>query len=278
MTISTRDHARLEQQVQDLKAAGTAFAMATVVRTLAATSAKPGDKALLSADGSVIEGWIGGGCARAAIASATRRAIESGTPQYISLRPEDLLDAEGVRAGDERDGIRFARNGCPSQGSMDVFVEPVLPLPDLVVCGSGLVADALSDLAALHDFNPLRCISPGAQPIDRRTMEGFDFSDHVATAPFVVIATQGKGDLAALRSALSYETRYLGFVGSRRKFATLSQGLVTEYSAERLARVHAPAGLDINAITPQEIALSIMAEIIALRRRRDRPEASSTGS
>lgn len=261
MTLSPSDHARLEAEMQVLKDKGVPFAMATIVRTVDATSAKPGGKALLDRDGTILTGWVGGGCARKAVGNAARDAVATGQPQFISLRPQDLLDSEGVSAGEERDGVRFARNGCPSKGTMDVFVEPVLPLPELVICGTGLVAMALADLGARFDFRVTQLAAAGAVS---DVTDGFDFE----TCGFVVVATQGQGDLPALRAAVSSHAAYVSFVGSTRKFAALSSKLVADDPelARPLASVHAPAGLNINAITPDEIALSILAEITQTRR------------
>ena len=258
-----------------LRAEGAAFAVATVVRTVDATSAKPGGKALLDAEGTLIEGWVGGGCARGAIGRAARDAIARGEPQFVSLRPEELLEAEGVAPGEEREGIRFARSGCPSKGSMDIFVEPVLPQPRLVICGAGPVALALADLAARFDLCRVLC-APGAKREDMPEVEefqdGFALDTEGAARRFVVVATQGQGDEAALRAALASGADHVAFVGSRRKFATLADRLAADgVDRAALDRVAAPAGLDIHAITPDEIALSILAQIVEWRRAHDRP-------
>ena len=249
--------------MQALKSKGVPFAMATVVRTVNATSAKPGGKALLDLDGKILMGWIGGGCARGAVGKAAREAIKTGEPQFISLRPQELLETEGLVAGEIRDGVRFSRNGCPSKGTMDVFVEPVLPLPELVICGTGLVALALADLGARFDF---KVMVHAVEAVESHAdvTQGFDFETH----DFVVVATQGQGDKDALRAAVSKDRRYVSFVGSSKKFDTLAAKLISENpDMERsLAQVKAPAGLDINAITPDEIAMSILAEITQLRR------------
>lgn len=263
MTPSPSDHAKLEAEMSRLKNEGSAFAMATVVRTVNATSAKPGGKALLDREGKILMGWVGGGCARGAVGKAAREAISTGEPQFISLRPQELLETEGVTSGETRDGVRYARNGCPSKGTMDVFVEPVLPLPELVICGSGLVARALADLAARFDYKVSMHVQ-GRDESDVDITEGFDFD----TNGFVVVATQGQGDLNALRAAVSDTRAYVSFVGSSRKFATLAGKLTDENEllAPALDTVKAPAGLDINAITPTEIAMSILAEITQVRR------------
>lgn len=263
MTLSQTDHARLEAEMQALKAKGVPFAMATVVRTVDATSVKPGGKALLDLDGNILIGWVGGGCARGAVGKAAREAINTGQPQFISLRPQELLETEGLAAGDVRDGVHFSRNGCPSKGTMDMFVEPVLPLPEVVICGTSLVAMALADLAARFDFKVTVHADEGVD-VELDVTPGFDFE----TKGFVVVATQGQGDKNALRAAVSGDCRYVSFVGSDRKFQSLAAKLVAD-SPEleaKLAQVKSPAGLDINAITPDEIALSILAEITQLRR------------
>ncbi|MCR9255756.1 MAG: XdhC family protein [Alphaproteobacteria bacterium] len=274
MTLSKHALDKLDAEIQRLKDRGTPFALATVVRTVDSTSAKPGGKALLDADGVLVEGWLGGGCARSAVAKAAREAIASGEPKFVSLRPSDLLDAEGVSAGEEKDGIRFARNGCPSEGSMDVFVEPVLPLPQLVICGGGMVATALADLSQRYDFARTLC-APGLDPTDLppvdKTLDSFAFDVGEGRQRYIVVATQGKGDEAALRAALSSGAGYVAFVGSRKKFAKLAEKLEADgVDAAALEAVHAPAGLDIHAITPEEIALSIVAEIVSVRRAGDR--------
>jgi xanthine dehydrogenase accessory factor len=258
---------RFDAARASLQEAGEAYAVATVVRTVDATSAKPGAKALVLADGTIAEGWIGGGCARGVVGRAAQACIRSGVPQLVSLRPADLLDAEGVVPGETRDGARFAASHCPSRGSMDIFVEPVLPRPRLVVLGSGPVALALCDLAARFDLHRTMA-APGLTdgPADI-VADNLDAALAGPRPSFLVVATQGRGDEAGLRAAVSSQAPYVAFVGSRRKFATLAERLLGGgLDAQALARIHAPAGLDICAITPEEIALSILAEITRHRR------------
>ena len=126
--------------VSTMKEEGQPFALATVVRTVAATAAKAGARAVILPDGTIVEGWIGGGCARAAVIKAARQALADGRVRLVSIQPADLLDQRGVAAGDELEGIAFATNWCPSQGTMDIFVEPVLPRPEIVICGSNPAA------------------------------------------------------------------------------------------------------------------------------------------
>ncbi|WP_201744075.1 XdhC family protein [Paragemmobacter ruber] len=265
--MPARFDSRFEATLSTLRAQGVPFAIATVVRTVDATSAKPGAKAVVLPDGTIAEGWIGGGCARSAVGKAGAAAIREGRPQFISLRPEELLAAEGVAAGDERHGVRFARNGCPSKGSMDVFVEPVLPQPRLVVFGAGPVAMALCDLAGRFDLHRTLAAPGLTDGAAEHVQDGFALEAGALGQRYVVVATQGKGDEAGLRAALASGADYVAFVGSRRKFATLAERLVASgVPLEDIARVKAPAGLDIHAITPEEIALSILAEITLCRR------------
>ena len=130
--------------VARLKAAEEAFVLATVVRTVSVTAAKAGAKAIIRPDGTIVAGWIGGGCARGAVLKAAREALADGEPRMVSVQPENLLAELGVKPGENRDGVRFAQNMCPSKGTMDIFVEPVLPHPSLVILGASPVALSLA--------------------------------------------------------------------------------------------------------------------------------------
>lgn len=243
----------LAEAAQGLRDQHKPFAFATIVRTAGATAAKPGAKALLSADGTILHGWLGGGCTRGAVKQAAMQALQDGRPQLISVAPKDLLDEMGVAAGDEVDGTRFARNGCPSRGTVDIFIEPCLPMPELVVLGSSPVAQALSALAPQFHWS----VTPSLRDGGGHHNNGF-----------VVVATQGQGDLDALMSALENELRYVAFVGSARKFSVLAERLeAAGIKRNRIDAVKAPAGLDLGAVTPEEIALSILAQLVGLRRK-----------
>jgi xanthine dehydrogenase accessory factor len=258
-------------RITAMKATGERFALATVVRTVAATAAKAGAKAVILPDGTISEGWIGGGCARAAVLRAARDALADGKARLVSVQPPDVLQEQGISAGDERAGIRFAKNMCPSEGTMDIFVEPVLPRPQVVVFGSSPVAVAVARLGQQLGFMVTACAPAAEQEsfseADRR-IEGYALPVDDAGARFVVVSTQGRGDEAALQAALAVEADYVAFVGSRKKAASLVAALEQRGVApERLAKLKAPAGLDLGAITPDEIAVSILAEIITVHRR-----------
>ena len=244
----------LAETAQEMRAKDEPFAFATIVRTAGATAAKPGAKALLSSDGTILSGWLGGGCTRGAVKRAALEALQDGAPKLISVAPEDLLAEKGVTAGDEVDGTHFARNGCPSRGTVDIFIEPCLPAPQLVVLGASPVAQALSALAPQFHWNVSAASSANTTGTHQQRV--------------TVIATQGQGDLDALKAALSSGSAYIGFVGSARKFSVLAEKLeAAGIERETIDAIKAPAGLDLGAVTPEEIALSILAELVQVRRR-----------
>jgi xanthine dehydrogenase accessory factor len=267
--------------ISTCKESGAPFALATVVRTVAATAAKAGAKAVILPDGTISEGWIGGGCARAAVLKAAKDALADGKSRLVSVQPPDALDEQGLAAGEEKAGVRFAKNMCPSQGTMDIFIEPVLPRPQVVICGSSPVAVAIADFARRAGFDVTACAPAPEQAafaeVDRR-IEGYALPVGEAGSRYVVVSTQGRGDEAALAAALAIDADYVAFVGSRKKAAVLKAKLAERGTPpERLAKLRAPAGLDLGAITPDEIAVSILAEIIAARRgKQSRGTAADT--
>lgn len=274
-------HVEVLDVVAQMKAAERAFVLATVVRTVSVTAAKAGAKAIIAADGTILAGWIGGGCAKGAVLKAAREALADGEPRMVSVQPENLLAELGVSAGDNRDGIRFASNMCPSKGTMDIFVEPVLPHPSLVILGASPVALSLAAQARTLGYH-VTLAAPAADltsPPDADTIvDGYRLGELNEAKRFVVVSTQGKGDEAALRAAVATRACYHAFVGSRRKMASLRAKLIAEGTTDAVIDdVKAPAGLDLGAITPEEIAMSILAEITQERRRGQRA-ANQTAS
>jgi xanthine dehydrogenase accessory factor len=274
-------HSEVLDLVSGMKARGEAFVLATVVRTVAVTAAKAGAKAVILPDGTIREGWIGGGCARAAVLKAAQECLADGQPRLVSIQPFDLLKEQGLRPGDERMGIRFAKNMCPSRGSMDVFVEPMLPKPQIVVFGASPVAVAVGELGRRLGFGLTVCVPADEQrlfaEVDER-IEGYALPVAEQRPRFIVVSTQGRGDEPALQAALAVQADYVAFVGSRRKVKALKTWLAERgVDAERMATLKAPAGLDLGAITPDEIALSIVAEIVAVRRKSQRGLLSQQG-
>ncbi|RZN14527.1 XdhC/CoxI family protein [Bradyrhizobium sp. Leo121] len=272
-------HVEVMDLVAQMKSAERAFVLATVVRTVSVTAAKAGAKAIIAPDGTIVAGWIGGGCARAAVLKAAREALADGVPRMVSVQPQDLLAELGVKAGESRGGIRFASNMCPSQGTMDIFVEPVLPHPSLIILGASPVALSLAAQARTLGYH-VTLAAPAADvaalPDADERIDGFQLGELNDAKRFIVVSTQGKGDEAALRAAVAIDACYHAFVGSRRKMASLRAKLIGEgVDASLVDRVKAPAGLDLGAITPEEIAMSILAEITIERRRGQRSPVSA---
>lgn len=202
--------AALQSHTELLRKQGRPFAVATVVRTVSISAAKAGAKAIIDDSGEIIAGWIGGGCARSAVLNAAKECIAAGQTRLISIQPQDLLAEQGLQSGSEHSGTHYTSNHCPSQGTMDIFVEPEIPAPVLHIIGDTPVAVALAELAPGFNFN---CIRQFQSEITTELPP-------ILTAgyrQFTVVATQGSGDLAALQEALHSGAEYVAFIGSRKK-------------------------------------------------------------
>lgn len=267
---------RFLEKINELLAGGEPFVVATVVRCEPPTSGKPGDKAIILPDGR-IRGWIGGGCAQPVVIAEARKALSDGKPRLIRISPS----ATASEAGSGDKGVVDYPMTCYSGGAMDIYVEPVLPKPHLLILGRSPVAQTLAALACTihHDVS---VVSPEA---DAENFSGVklivrnDFSLHdlrVTPESCIVVSTQGEGDEEALEQALKTQAVYIGFVASRTKAQKVFEYLRQKgLAAERLNSVRAPAGLDLEARSPEEIAISILAEIVQFKAKQfERPVAS----
>lgn len=235
--------------VEKLRAQNRSFCLATVVRTADVTSAKAGAKAAITDDG-VIHGHLGGACVQRAVKEVAEEILTAGTPRLIRVKP-----SEKVVSLTDQDGVDLFKSGCPSGGTVDVLIEAFLPAPRLVVVGEGPVSAAIAAHAELMDFRVYR-IPSGKDPLPE-----LDHQD------FVVIATQGRNDAVALETVLRTNARFVSMIASRRKAETLIARLMDKgVDAETLQRLKAPAGLYIGGIDPNEIAVSVLAEVIQFRR------------
>jgi xanthine dehydrogenase accessory factor len=230
--------------------------VATVVRVEGSSSAKQGSKAIIDSQGKIVLGWVSGGCAESAVRTKALRCIELQTSELITL---DMAD--------ELLGV-----GMPCGGKMDVYIEPVLPQPELVIVGHGRIAEVLATMAHLVNFS-VTVNDPGADrdsfpDADRLVTEDFDLTQTpVSSQSFVVIATLHKSDHLWLEKALEGNATYVALIASRhRSKLVLDYLLARGMPAEKVERVWAPAGLDLGAATPEEIALSIVSQMVALRR------------
>jgi xanthine dehydrogenase accessory factor len=254
----------LSARAQELTAQGEAFVTATVVRVEHPTSSKPGNVALVHEDGSM-EGFVGGVCAQNSVRLYSLKAIERGEPLLLRIVPDSpgldtVKSAANVDPGHEvahDEGSVTVQNPCLSGGAIEVFLEPYLPPPRVIVAGDTPIAAALMRLAP----------DLGLDAVDSRAGDSgppVPSADDLA----LVVAAHGRDERAVLAAALEAGVRYVGLVASRKRGAAVLDALredgVTE---ELLERIDTPAGIDIGARTPAEVALSILASIIEVRRR-----------
>lgn len=246
----------LYARAAELAAQGIAFAVATVVRVEGSSSARRGAKAIIDTQGKLLLGWIGGGCAESAVRGEAVRCIQQGLPAVITL---DMTD--------ELLGV-----GMPCGGKMDVYIEPVLPKPELLIAGHGRIAEALATFGHIVGFRII-VNDPGADSVafpqaERVVAEDFDrCKTPVGPNSYVVIATQHKNDHLWLQKALEGNAAYVALIASHHRAKLVLDYLAAEgVPEERIATVCTPAGLALGGNTPEEIALSIMSQIVAVRR------------
>lgn len=237
-------------RVDALRSARTTFVAATVVRAERPTSSKPGDRAIIHTDGT-IEGFVGGSCAESSVRIQALACLNSGEPVLLRVTPE------GTASTPDPVGQVTVANPCLSGGTLEIFLEPVVPDPLVFVVGSGPIAAALAAAGPALGF-------------DVRLGDGLldPLPDDTAA---VVVASHGRGEDDALRAALGADVAYVGLVASQRRGAAVLNGL--GMCSGHTSRVHTPAGLDIGARTPNEVALAILAEIVATRPRPERNDA-----
>lgn len=251
----------------ELAAAGRPFAFASVVAVRRPTSARPGAHGIVHPDGS-IEGWVGGSCAQPVVVREALRSLADGQPRLLRLSKD--APAEGRRG----DGVIEVVMSCHSGGTLEIAVEPVLPAPALWVAGITPIASALVTLGAAAGYR-VALVDPVADteafPAAERVVTAASFADLDAPAPpYVVVATQGQWDEEAIVAALRRDVGYVGLVASPTRAAAVRAWLREEANVpeDRLAALRAPAGMDLGAETPEEIALSILAELVQVRRGR----------
>ncbi len=241
--------------------------MLTVVRREAPSSAHLGDGAIVT-QGGTFHGWLGGSCAQPAAVREALRALADEAPRLIALSPDATPES--------RLGVTVLPMTCHSGGSVDIYIEPVLPAPLLLIFGVSSIAQALARLGTVMGYEVA-----AVDPLAEQAL--FPEADHVFTdlgaeelcqrakanpsRLYTVIASMGDQDIDALRVALDFDPAYLAVISSRTRFNQLKDTLLAEgRDLQSVDRVKSPAGLDIGAVSPQEIALSIVAEIVERRR------------
>jgi len=257
----------------ELEAAGQRFAVATVVAVHRPTSARPGSSGIVHADGT-IEGWVGGSCAQPVVVREALRSLDDGQPRLLRLSKE--VPAEGRRG----DGVVELVMTCHSGGTLEIYVEPHLPAPQLWIAGTTPIAAALATLGAatgwrVSVFDPIAEADafPGAERVSTETSLARVDPD---VSPYVVVATQGIWDEEAVAAALGRGAAYVGLVASPTRASVVRAWLRDEAGLpeERVAALRAPAGLDLGAETADEIALSILGELVQVRHGRAPFEAA----
>jgi xanthine dehydrogenase accessory factor len=254
-----------------LSAAGRPFVIATVVRAEAPTSAKAGAKAIITADGG-LDGWVGGSCTQPTVVRESLKALADGAPRFLRMcPPEQMLG--------QRPGMTEVVLHCISGGTLEIYLEPHLPPPHILAIGHLPVVEALAALGSAMNFrvtvigeNAQAAQFPGAAQVLAYDL-GLD-AEHLSQLvtlsdqTYVLVASHGNYDEPALEAALRSPAAYVGLVASRkRRDAVLDYLRGSGLGESELARLRCPAGLDLGAVTPDEIALSILAEIVNLRRR-----------
>jgi xanthine dehydrogenase accessory factor len=249
------------KDTEELKKKNEPFAIAQVVRREAPSSGKVGDKAVINKYGEII-GWVGGGCVKGILVKEAEDALRTGKARLVKI-------GKSITPS-KQEGVMEYKMTCQSEGTVEVFIEPVLPKPHLLVIGKSAIAKALVKMAALTGYR----ITGVAQDANLQTFEKVDelitqvnLTNLKTTASaFIVVVTQGEGDEKALAEALQKEYAYLGFVASRKKIVFIKEYLEgSGFDKKKIETIVSPAGIDINAKQPEEVAISILAQIIQIR-------------
>ena len=244
----------------EFAAAGEPFVLATVVWRRGPSSGKQGAKAVIRPDGKVI-GWLGGACAQPTVVREALAALEDGKPRLLAL---------GMDGTEAREGVVSVAMACESEGAMEVYLEPMVPPPTLVVVGRSPSVTVLARMAAELGWETA-IIDDGGDQGDHARVEtvltSLDFSAlRIDERTFIVVATQGHYDEAALEAALLTPAGYVGLVASRKRADSVLEFLRGRgVNEDALSRVHAPAGLDLGQLEHEEMAVAILAELVRLR-------------
>jgi xanthine dehydrogenase accessory factor len=253
-------------EVQRLRGERRPFALATVVAASQPTSGTPGARAIIRAD-ATLDGWVGGHCAQPTVIRQGLESLADGLPRLVVLGPDAPASIK------PRDGVIPVTMTCAGQGELQIFVEPFLPKVELVVVGATPVARALARLGSLLDFEVWACdpdASMDAFPEADRLIESIEaLTPQLSAHNYVVVATFGAYDEAALHAALESSASYVGLVASHKRLAAVQAYLREQgVSEEQLARIKRPQGLPGRMLQPSEIAFSVMAELLEMRRQR----------
>lgn len=254
----------LQDRIPELLRSNESFVLATVVRRQAPSSGKPGDRAVIRSNGELI-GWIGGGCVRGIVIREALKAITDGKCSLIRIGKQFT-----GTSGHAQEDVREFHMTCQSEGMVELFIEPVLPKPHLVVIGQTAIARSLVRIAKASGYR-VTGVAAGA---DLKTFDKpdelitrFDLSQVQTTdQTAIVVATQGDQDEKALAEALRKKCHYRGFIASRKKMLSVQEYLFAEgFTKAHVSTITCPAGIDVQAKLPDDVALSILAELVQCR-------------
>ena len=254
------------EHAHQLRSAGQPFVIATVVRAERPTSAKPGATAIVTADGQ-LTGWVGGSCAQPTVIRESLRVLQDGQPVLLRMGPPEQLSGRA-----DASGVIERAMTCISGGTLDIYLEPHLAQPLLVAISHLPIAEALAALGKGLGYAVTVAgldAAPERFPQADQVLDGLEFA-RIALRPqtYIVVASHGNYDEEALTWALGTAAAYVALVASPKRARSVVEALRELGVPEaQLARLKFPAGLDIGAVTPEEIALSILAETVQLRRR-----------
>ncbi len=238
------------------------FVLATVVWARSPSSGKAGGTALIEPDGTV-HGWIGGACAEPAVLREARRILRDGSPRLMYMGPAEELD------GARRDGVTVVPIACGSEGSLEVFMEPVLPRPHVVIAGRSPAVGTLTHLLAALDWMATVVGDEAPEALHESTVHvPLAEWDSIEIGEFtpIIVASQGHFDEPVLVKALESASAYIGLVASRSRAATVLGYLRDRgYSEDELGRIESPAGIDLGPIEHREIAVAMLARLVELR-------------
>ena len=251
-------HKSFIDKINSLEEEGKAFATAFIVRRRKPSSGKPGDKAIITEDGKIF-GWIGGGCTRGIVLKEALLSMQDRKPRLVSIAKDQKVAPMG--------NTKTYSMTCQSDGEVEVYIEPVLPKPSVFIFGSSHIALAVAKIAKSMDYRVACYVSNLANQNFEDVDEVRNITDFegvkINSASYFIVSTQGEGDLEALEKALSVNPSYLGFVASRKKANGIFRDLRAKgITFDQLKSIKTPAGIDIHAKTPDEVAISILAEII----------------
>lgn len=269
-------HSEFLNQAIQLKSTNTPFATASIVRRKNPSSGKPGDKAIITSDGK-IHGWIGGGCTRGIVLKEALESLQDRKPRLVRITPTAKENNTSY--------TKTYTMTCQSGGEVDVYIEPVLPKPKILIFGGSHIAMSLCRISKSMGYQVETVMLEADQNVfpEADVIHNLDQfqQENAVRDQYTIVCTQGEGDAQALFKALDLDPKYLAFVASRLKAAAIFADLrKMGITFDQLSKIKSPAGIDINAKTPEEVAISILAEIIEdfrAEKKEKKPEAIALG-